>query len=72
MFARAFGFRDETRHVIELFARGQIRAWTVGTANGNDIFLSHRSYGLLAEVQEAVEQGGRSPDPGRGVSSPTS
>jgi diacylglycerol kinase (ATP) len=61
MFARAFGFRDETRRVIELFERGQIRRVDVGTANGNDIFLSHRSYGLLAEVQEAVEQGRAQP-----------
>jgi diacylglycerol kinase (ATP) len=57
MFARAFGFGDETGRVIELFERGQIRRVDVGTANGGDIFLSHRSYGLLAEVQEVVERG---------------
>ena len=61
LVARAFGFRDETRRVIELFERGQIRRVDVGTANGNDIFLSHRSYGLLAEVQEAVEEGRAQP-----------
>ncbi len=61
MFARAFGFRDETRRVIELFERGQVRRVDVGMANGRDIFLSHRSYGLLAEVQEAVERGRAQP-----------
>jgi diacylglycerol kinase family enzyme len=48
MFARAFGFRDDTRRVIELFERGQVQLVDVGMANGNEIFLSHRSYGLLA------------------------
>ena len=61
MFARAFGFRDDTRRVMELFERGQVRLVDVGTANGNDIFLSHRSYGVLAEVQEAVERGRAQP-----------
>ena len=56
MFARAFGFKDETRRVIELFERGQVRRVDVGMANGHDIFLSHRSYGFLAEIQEAVER----------------
>jgi hypothetical protein len=65
-----FGFGDETRRVIELFERGQIRRVDVGTSNGNDIFLSHRSYGL-AGGQEAVEQG-RAQLIGRCVSSPTS
>jgi len=61
MFARAFGFGDETRRVVELFERGQVRRVDVGLANGRDIFLSHRSYGLLQEVQEAVERGRAQP-----------
>jgi diacylglycerol kinase (ATP) len=61
MFARAFGFRGETRRVIELFERGQIRRVDVGAVNGDHIFLSHRSYGLLEEVQEAVERGRAQP-----------
>src|SRR5207249_9530233 len=52
MFARAFGFRDDTRRVIELFERGQVQLVFVGMATGYEIFLSHRSYGFLAEVQE--------------------
>jgi len=61
MFARAFGFGDETGRVVELFERGQVRRVDVGLANGHDIFLSHRSYGLLQEVQEAVERGRSQP-----------
>ena len=61
MFARAFGFGDETRRVLELFERGQIRRVDIGVANGRDVFLSHRSYGLLEEVQEAVERGRAQP-----------
>lgn len=61
MFARAFGFADQTRRVIELFERGQIRRVDVGTVNGREIFLSHRSYGLLEEIQQAVEREGAQP-----------
>jgi diacylglycerol kinase (ATP) len=61
MFARAFGFADQTGRVIELFERGQIRRVDVGTVNGREIFLSHRSYGLLEEIQQAVEREGAQP-----------
>lgn len=61
MFAQAFGFADETRRVIELFERGQIRRVDVGTVNGRETFLSHRSYGLLEEIQQAVEREGAQP-----------
>jgi diacylglycerol kinase (ATP) len=56
MFARAFGFADHTRRVIELFERGQTRRVDVGIVNGREVFLSHRSYGLLEEIQQAVER----------------
>lgn len=61
MFARAFGFADQTRRVIELFERGQIRRVDVGIRNGREIFLSHRSYGVLEEIQQAVERDGTQP-----------
>ena len=61
MFARAFGFADQTRRVIELFERGQIRRVDAGIVNGREIFLSHRSYGLLEEIQQAVEREGAQP-----------
>ncbi len=61
MFAQTFGFVNQTRRVIEVFERGQIRHVDVGTINGDHVFLSHRSYGLLEDVQQAVEQGRAQP-----------
>src|SRR2546427_8132727 len=61
MFARAFGFGDQTHRVIEHFERGQVRRVDVGVYPGERIFLSHRSYGLLEEIQRAVERGRAQP-----------
>ena len=65
MFARAFGFGDQTHRVIEHFERGQVRRVDVGVYPGERIFLSHRSYGLLEEIQRAVERGRAQPRPSR-------
>jgi diacylglycerol kinase family enzyme len=35
----------------------------VGLAGGDEIFLSHKSYGFIDQVQERVEQGRRQPRP---------
>jgi diacylglycerol kinase (ATP) len=57
IFARAFGHPQRTDRVIDLLERGQIRRIDVGEVNGSgELFLSHQSYGLLAEVQGAVER----------------
>jgi diacylglycerol kinase (ATP) len=61
MFALAFGFGDQTRRVIELFERGQVRRVDVGRFSDGRLFLSHRSFGLLNEIQEAVERGRAQP-----------
>lgn len=61
MFALAFGFGDRTRGVVELFERGQVRRVDVGRFPAGRLFLSHRSYGLLNEIQEAVERGRAQP-----------
>jgi diacylglycerol kinase (ATP) len=61
MFARAFGFGDQTRRVIEHFERGQVRRVDIGVYPGERIFLSHRSYGLLEDIQRAVERGRAQP-----------
>ena len=61
MFARTFGFDDQTRRVIELFERGQVRRVDVGRMENRRLFLSHRSFGLLNEIQEAVERGRAQP-----------
>jgi len=57
MFARAFGFDSRTPSVTELFERGQIRRVDVGSMSNGRLFLSHRSFGLLDDIQESVEMG---------------
>ena len=61
MFALAFGFGNQTHRVIELFERGQVRRVDVGQFSNGRLFLSHRSFGLLNEIQEAVERGRAQP-----------
>jgi len=61
MFALAFGFGSQTHRVIELFERGQVRWVDVGQFSDGRLFLSHRSFGLLNEIQEAVERGRSQP-----------
>jgi len=61
MFALAFGFGSQTHRVIELFERGQVRRVDVGQFSNGRLFLSHRSFGLLNEIQEAVERGRAQP-----------
>jgi diacylglycerol kinase (ATP) len=57
IFARTFGHPQRIDRVIELLDHGQIRRVDVGAVNGSgEIFLSHQSYGLLAEIQGAVER----------------
>jgi diacylglycerol kinase (ATP) len=57
IFARAFGHADQTRRVMELFEHGQVRRVDVGTVNDAQMFLTHHSYGMLEEIQQAVERG---------------
>jgi len=61
LFARAFGFGDQTKRVIKLFEKGRIRRVDVGRLPDGRLFLSHRSFGLLNEIQEAVEQSREQP-----------
>src|SRR5262249_28527917 len=57
MFARAFGFGSQTPRVTELFERGRVRRVDVGRMSNGPLFLSHRSFGLLADIQQSVENG---------------
>src|SRR5215470_16315476 len=57
MFARAFGFDSRTPRVTELFERGEVRRVDVGRMADGRLFLSHRSFGLLDDIQESVEKG---------------
>jgi diacylglycerol kinase (ATP) len=64
LFARVFGFPDHAEAVVRLLETGQMRRVDVGAAEekaGPEPFLSHRSYGLLEQIQEAAEHGRRQP-----------
>ena len=54
LFARAFGHRGRVEAVVELLDHGQIIRADAAAANG-EIFLCHSSYGMLAQIQAAVE-----------------
>jgi diacylglycerol kinase family enzyme len=54
LFARAFGHRGRVETVVELLDHGQIIRADAAAANG-EIFLCHSSYGMLAQIQAAVE-----------------
>jgi diacylglycerol kinase (ATP) len=60
LFASVFGHPSSPRQVARLIEQGETRMVDVGLA-GEELFLSHRSYGFLDEVQERVEQGRRQP-----------
>ena len=61
IFAAAFGHGSQTGRVIALFEHGEVRRVDVGAAGGGDVFLSHRSYGMLEDIQRAVEAGRAQP-----------
>jgi diacylglycerol kinase (ATP) len=61
IFARAFGHPDRVGAVVRLLAQGDVRRVDVGQVGGDEIFLSHRSYGPLQRIQESVEKGGGQP-----------
>ena len=64
IFATVFRHPRRASHVAMLLERGEARRVDVGvvaTPSGEDIFLSHRSYGLLEQVQYSAEQGRRQP-----------
>jgi diacylglycerol kinase family enzyme len=60
IFARALGHAVRADSIVDLIERGPVRRADIGLA-GEDIFLSHRSYGLLEDVQGAVERGRAQP-----------
>jgi diacylglycerol kinase family enzyme len=60
LFARVFGHPSSPRRAARLLDEGEVRMVDVGVA-GEELFLCHRSYGFLDQVQEAVEDGRRQP-----------
>ena len=61
IFAQAFGHSSDATGVIRLLEDGEIRRVDVGVGDDNEVFLSHRSYGFLEQVQQAAEAGRRQP-----------
>jgi diacylglycerol kinase family enzyme len=60
LFARVFGHPSSAGRAARLLEEGEVRMVDVGVA-GEELFLSHRSYGFLSQVQEAVEATRRPP-----------
>jgi diacylglycerol kinase (ATP) len=64
IFATVFRHPRRARHVANLLRRGETRRVDVGVVripSAEDLFLSHRSYGLLEQVQTLAEHGRRQP-----------
>ena len=60
LFARAFGHRGRVEAVVALLEHGKVIRADAAAANG-EIFLCHSSYGMLAQIQAAVEAVGAQP-----------
>jgi diacylglycerol kinase (ATP) len=64
VFARTFHYPNRPEAVAGLLEHGHVRRVDVGLArNGpaTEAFLSHRSYGLLEQIQNAAERGRQQP-----------
>ncbi len=60
LFASVFGHPSAPAQVVRLLDEGRVQMVDVGMA-GEELFLSHRSYGFLDQVQERVEEGRSQP-----------
>ncbi len=60
LFASAFAMPGQARGALGVLDGGLARGVDVGVA-GDEVFLSHASYGWLADIQQAVEHGVRPP-----------
>ena len=64
VFASVFRHPRRASEVAALLETGEVRRVDVGVARtpaGEDLFLSHRSYGLLEQVQNLAERGRQQP-----------
>ena len=64
VFARVFGHPKRARDVMALLGTGEVRHVDVGLsrhARGKEVFLSHRSFGVLEQIQHVAEQGRQQP-----------
>jgi diacylglycerol kinase (ATP) len=60
IFARVFRHSAQGKEVAQLLERGELHKVDVGMID-DELFLSHRSYGLLQQIQDAAEAGRRRP-----------
>lgn len=64
VFAANFHYPERVEAVAALLETGDVRHVDVGRAHGPDIseeFLSHRSYGMLEQIQNVAEHGRKQP-----------
>jgi diacylglycerol kinase (ATP) len=55
LFARAFQLPATAAGVLDLLTHGRVVHADVGMRNDGELFLCHQTYGLISDVQEAVE-----------------
>jgi diacylglycerol kinase (ATP) len=60
VFASVFGHEGRAESVVRVLARGEVRKVDVGVS-GEEIFLSHKSYGALEQIQAEAERGRQQP-----------
>jgi diacylglycerol kinase family enzyme len=61
LFAQTFRHPSSVQGALSLLSRGRVIRADVGLRNGGEIFLCQQTYGLIAQVQEAVESGASAP-----------
>jgi diacylglycerol kinase (ATP) len=64
IFAASFHYPERVDSIAALLETGQVRRVDIGLArgpHGADVFLSHRSYGILEQIQNAAERGRKQP-----------
>jgi diacylglycerol kinase (ATP) len=64
VFAQVFGYSNQARAAVRLLSEGELRTVDVGELkrdSGGDVFLSHRSYGFLEQIQKVAERGRKQP-----------
>jgi diacylglycerol kinase (ATP) len=64
VFAQVFGHAGHARAVVRLLEEGEVRdvdVGVIGREDGDEIFLSHRSYGFLEHIQQVAERGRQQP-----------
>jgi diacylglycerol kinase (ATP) len=65
VFARVFGHPKRARDVMAVLGTGEERRVDVGVtrtpAGKEEIFLSHRSFGVLEQIQQVAEEGRQQP-----------